>query len=70
MDPDQESNVPPRKTIKVNSIKHPTLKKILKPCEARAGHGAISVLIGLAVIGVLIAFLIRGIAWVYNWITS
>ena len=48
---------PGKKKLKLNSISQPDLKRILKPCEARAGHGFIILIAGLAFLG-MVAFAI------------
>ncbi len=58
------------KKIKVNSIKDPLVKRILKPCEARAGHGAIFAIVGMAIIGGAIALLAKGAQLLWRWIVE
>jgi len=59
-----------KKQIKINSIQEPNIKRILRPCEARAGHGFISVIIGLGVIGAALAILIPWVVKLYKWWTG
>ena len=59
-----------RKRLRLNSIKDPQIKRILRPCEARAGHGAISIFIGLTVIFGAFYALIGFIKWAYKYFTS
>ena len=58
------------KEIRVNSIKDPLTKRILKPCEARAGHGAIMMIVALSIFAGLAALIFKGMQWVYHWITG
>jgi hypothetical protein len=48
-----------KKEIKINSITDPDSRRILKPCEARAGHGAIAMFLGVAVIAGILFVLIK-----------
>ena len=56
-----------KKQIKINSIKEPNIKRILRPCEARAGHGFIAMIIGLGVIGAAMAILVPLLVKLYKW---
>ena len=66
----QEAPSGPRKAIRVNSITDPSLKRIRKPCEARAGHGAIGMLIALTVFAIVVAVLVKAAMWLWRWITG
>lgn len=66
----EKNSTSKEKAIRVNSIQDPLRKRILKPCEARAGHGAILLIVALSIIGGLTALIIKGMQWVYRWITS
>ena len=59
-----------KKQLQINSIKEPNYKCILKPCEARAGHGFIAVVIGLGVIGTALAILVPILVKFYKWLTG
>lgn len=56
---------PGNKKLKLNSISNMDLKRILKPCEARAGHGSVILIAGLAILGALAygAFKLLQKAW-------
>ena len=54
------------KKLCLNSIKNPEVKRILKPCEARAGHGAIALIISVIILGVLIALAVKLFRWFFN----
>ena len=56
------------KKIKVNSIKDPLIKRILKPCEARAGHGAILIFVYMAILVGLATLVVKGLHMVWRWI--
>ena len=60
----------PRKPLVLNSIKNPSIRRILKPCEARGGHGFIQAVIMLGALWLVIAGLIKGVQFVYRWITG
>ena len=47
------------KQLRVNSIENPDTRRIRKPCEARAGHGVIALLIGLGLLSGLVYLVIR-----------
>jgi hypothetical protein len=47
------------KRLRVNSIENPDTRRIRKPCEARAGHGVIALLIGLGFLSGLAYLAIR-----------
>ena len=62
------------KKLRVNSILEPDSRRILRPCEARAGHGAIGMLISFAVILIFLAiavpFVIKLAKWLWGFVTS
>jgi hypothetical protein len=46
------------KKLRVNSILDGDLRRIRKPCEARAGHGLIVLLIALSIVGTFVALVV------------
>ena len=56
----------PSKKLRLNSIKDPETRRILKPCEARAGHGYIFLIIQIALLAVLVAFAVKIFRWLFN----
>ena len=56
----------PKKHLKLNSIRDPSLRRIRKPCEARAGHGAVAMLIAVTAIGVVVAGLVKLFSYVFG----
>jgi hypothetical protein len=59
-----------RKKYRLNSIKDPQIKRILKPCEARAGHGSIIILVGFSIIGGALFGFYKLIKWLIDIISS
>ena len=61
----REDIVGRRKSLRVNSILDADLRRIRKPCEARAGHGLISCVILLTMIGLLVygVVVIKRLIW-------
>ena len=59
----------PLKEYRLNSIKEPDIKRILKPCEARAGHGTIIILLAYSIIGGALFGLYKLVRWLLD-ITS
>ena len=55
-----------KKKIRVNSIKDSQLTRILKPCEARAGHGAILAVLIPSMGIAAIYFIIKLIKWLFG----
>jgi len=47
------------KKIRVNSIRNSSVLRILKPCEARGGHGVLALLVALGMLGLLVAVIWR-----------
>ena len=58
------------KKIQVNSILTPNVRHILRPCEARGGHGFISVIISLGIIGGALAVIYPLAIKIYKWLTG
>lgn len=58
------------KRLRVNSIKDPDTRRILKPCEARAGHGAIAVFLGLLGLVFIVFLALRFFRWVIGFFTN
>jgi hypothetical protein len=59
---DENAEKPERsaeKRLRVNSIENQDTRRIRKPCEARAGHGVIALLIGLGLLSGLAYLAIR-----------
>ena len=54
------------KKLRLNSIKHPEVKRILKPCEARAGHGSIALIIQIAILAGIIALAVKLVRWILS----
>ena len=65
-----EALIKKKKQLQINSIKEPHYKRILRPCEARAGHGFIAVIIGLGIIGTALGILIPILVKFYKWLTG
>jgi hypothetical protein len=58
------------KKHRLNSIKDPQIKRILKPCEARAGHGTIIILVAFTIIGGAFFWLFKLIRWLVDIFSS
>jgi hypothetical protein len=60
----------PLKKYRLNSIKDPDIKRILKPCEARAGHGTIIILLVYSIIGGALFGIYKFIRWLIDIASS
>ncbi|HEY5719829.1 MAG TPA: hypothetical protein VIX81_12435 [Gammaproteobacteria bacterium] len=67
MDGQQGETSRPR-ALRLNSIRNDRCQRILKPCEARAGHGVIAIFMGLAVIAVVLAGVITLLRKLFTWL--
>lgn len=63
---DRQSSRP--RQLRLNSIQNDRCQRILKPCEARAGHGVIAIFLGLAAIIVILAGAITLLRKAFTWL--
>ena len=67
---DSRSEASRMRALRVNSIRSDRFHRILQPCEARAGHGVIALIISLAVVTLVLMVVVRLLYRAYLWLTG